>query len=223
MRNKVLMISGILAPIVYVLTVILGGAIRPGYSHVSQAVSDLIATEAPNKSLLDPLFALYNLLAIAFALGLFQKVRSDDQNRGKVVGTFGALVLVSQGIFGLITLFFPEPAGGMSVAITNEGAMHIVFAGLSSLATMIAILLMGFWFRNGQRLRGYASFSFLSVTFVFLTGGFAAYSVANQSPIAGLLERLTIGGFLLWILVIALKMYSSVVTMQSHMIKSREA
>src|SRR5215211_3649359 len=73
MKNKILMLGGILAPIVYVLTVLLGGVIRPGYSHVSQAVSDLIATNAPNKSLLDPLFALYNLLVIAFALSLFQK------------------------------------------------------------------------------------------------------------------------------------------------------
>jgi hypothetical protein len=49
-------------------------------------VSDLIATNAPNKSLLDPLFALYNLLVIAFALSLFQKVHGDDHDRGKVVG-----------------------------------------------------------------------------------------------------------------------------------------
>lgn len=89
MKNKVLMLCGILAPVVYVLTVILGGVLRPGYSHVSQAISDLMATGAPNKSLLDPLFALYNLLAIAFALGLFQHVRNDHQNRGKVVGTQG--------------------------------------------------------------------------------------------------------------------------------------
>jgi len=54
MKNKVLMLCGILAPVVYVITVILGGFLWPGYSHVSQPVSDLIATGAPNKSLLDP-------------------------------------------------------------------------------------------------------------------------------------------------------------------------
>jgi hypothetical membrane protein len=209
MKNRILLLSGILAPIVYVLTVILGGVIQPGYSHVAQAVSDLIATDAPNKPLLDPLFALYNLLAIAFALGFFQYVRSDHQNRGKVVGTLGALVLVAQGIFGLATLFFPEPAGGMSAAITSVGAMHIVFAGLSSLATMLAILLLGFWFRNNQRLRAYSLYSFISVAAVFLSGGMAAISVANQSPIGGLLERITIGGFLQWLFVIALNLYSS--------------
>ena len=209
MKNKVVMFCGILAPVVYVLTIILGGLIRPGYSHVSQAVSDLIATEAPNKSLLDPLFALYNILVIAFALGLLQHVRNDHQNRRILIGTIGALVLVAQGIFGLTTLFFPEPAGGMSAAITSTGAMHIVFAGLSSLTTMIAILLMGFWFKNSQRLRRYGLYSFFSVSVVFLTGGLAAFSVATQSPVAGLVERITIGGFIQWVFVIALLMYSS--------------
>ena len=212
MKNKVLMLCGILAPVLYVLTVILGGVIRPGYSHVSQAVSDLIATEAPNKSLLDPLFALYNLLAIAFALGLLQHVRNDHQNRRILIGTIGALAVVAQGIFGLMTLFFPEPAGGMSAAITSTGAMHIVFAGLSSLTTMIAILLMGFWFRNNQPLHGYGLYSFISVAAVFLSGGFAAFSVATQSPIGGLVERITIGGFLQWLFIIALMMYSSKAT-----------
>jgi hypothetical protein len=62
------MLSGILAPVVYVTTVILGGILRPGYSPLSEAVSELIATGAPNKLFLDPLFALYNLLTLAFGM-----------------------------------------------------------------------------------------------------------------------------------------------------------
>jgi hypothetical protein len=139
-------------------------------------------------------------------------VRNDHQNRGKVVGTLGALVLVTQGIFGFMTLFFPEPAGGISATITSTGTMHIIFAGLSSLTSILAILLMGFWFRNSQRLRGYGLYSFLSVAVVFLSGRLAAFSVATQSPVAGLVERITIGGFLQWLFVIALMMYSSEAT-----------
>lgn len=212
MKYKFLMICGILAPVVYILTVILGGAIRPGYSHISQAVSDLIATEAPNKSILDSLFALYNLMTIAFGAGLFLYVRSDHQNRRKVIGALGAIILIVEGVFGIITLFFPEDAGGMKSAISSTGAMHIVFAGLSSLTTMLAILFMGFWFRNSQTMRRYGLYSFMSVAAVFLSGGFAAFSVATQSPIGGLVERITIGGFLQWLFIIALMMYFSKAT-----------
>jgi hypothetical membrane protein len=213
MKNKVLMLCGILAPVIYIFTVVLGGAIRPGYSHVAQAVSDLIATEAPNKALLDSLFALYNLLTIAFGVGLFLYVRSSNQKRGNLVGTLGALILGASAVFGVIILFFPEPVGGMAAPITSTGTMHIVFAGLSSLSTMLAMLLMGFWFRNNPRLQRYGLYSFISVAVVFLSGGLAAVSVANQSPIAGLLERITIGGFIQWLFVIAAMLYSSEVTL----------
>jgi hypothetical protein len=67
---------------------------------------------------------------------------------------------------------------------------------------------MGFWFRNNPRLHSYGLYSFISVAVVFLSGGLAAISVANQSPIAGLLERITIGGFLQWVFVIAARISS---------------
>jgi hypothetical membrane protein len=209
MRNKGLMLCGMLAPVVYVGTVILGGLLRPGYSHVSQAVSDLIATGAPNKSFLDPLFAIYNLLAIVFAVGLFQRVRTDVPPRGKAVAMVGALVLVAQGLIGLATLFFPEDLGGMDAPISSTGMLHIVFAGLSALTTMLAILLMGFWFRNIPGERGYGLYSFISVGVVFLSGGLAAASIASQSSAGGLIERITIGGFLQWLFILALMMYRS--------------
>jgi hypothetical protein len=140
-------------------------------------------------------------------VGLFQYVQSDYQHPKKLVGEMGAVVLIAQGIFGLATLFFPEPAGGMSATMTRTGELHIVFAGLSSLTTMISILLMGLWFKKSQRRRKYASYSFLSVAIVFLTGGLAAICVAHQSPFAGLVERITIGGFMQWLFVIALNLF----------------
>ncbi len=74
MKNRILSIGGALAPILYVMTVALGGAIRPGYSHIAQAVSELIETGAPNKALLDALFIIYNLprfvyLSLVLSLG----------------------------------------------------------------------------------------------------------------------------------------------------------
>lgn len=44
----------------------------------------------------------------------------------------------------------------------------------------------------------------LSLVVVFVFGGVAAMSVANQSPFAGLLERVVIFGFIQWVFVIAL-------------------
>jgi hypothetical membrane protein len=60
--KKFFMLSGVLAPIIYVATVILGGLLRPGYSHVAEAISELVATGAPNRPLLN--YAIHPLQRI---------------------------------------------------------------------------------------------------------------------------------------------------------------
>ncbi len=184
----------------------MGGVLRPNYSHVSQPISDLVASGAPNKSLLDPLFALYNLLVMALAVGLWQRVRAEGESRRKTVGTIGAVMLLLEGLFGIITLFFPEDAGSIAEA-TATGKLHVVFAALSSLTTMLTMLLLGFWFRAVARLRRCGLYSFVSLLVVFVSGGLAAAGVATNSPLAGLLERITIGGFMQWTFVIARRLY----------------
>jgi uncharacterized protein DUF998 len=207
MRNKIFMLCGMLAPVVYVIAVIIGGRLRPGYSHKSQFVSELIESGAPNKSLLNPLFALYNLLTIASGIGLFTRLRAMSENKGKVSGSLGALVLVAEGIFGFVTVFFPQDPRGAPV--TSRGKIHIALAGLSSLTTILTMLLMGFWFRTIARWRGYSIYSFISGIIVFISGGLAAYTGATNSRILGIMERITIGGFLQWLFVIALKLFSA--------------
>jgi hypothetical protein len=202
------MLYGVLSPIVYIVTVILGGFLTTGYNHISQAVSDLIAAGASSKALLDPLFAIYNLLTFAFGIGLFLLVRSEDQNQRKLAGTLGALSLTAEGVFGFLTLFFPEDAGGLTTAISATGTMHIVFASLSSLTTMLTILLMGFWFRGSPRMHKYGLYSYITLGVVFITGGLAAMNIATGGPIGGLMERITIGGFLQWLFVVALRFLS---------------
>ena len=46
MSRKYLLACGMLAALIYLGTVILGGLLRPGYSHVAHAISELIAGEA---------------------------------------------------------------------------------------------------------------------------------------------------------------------------------
>ncbi len=207
MRNKILMLCGMLAPIVYVIAVIIGGILRPGYSHRSQFVSELIESGAPNKSFLNPLFALFNLLTIAFGIGLFTRVRAVSQSKGKVSGSLGALILMAEGLFGFVTVFFPQDPRGAPV--TSRGKIHIVLAGLSSLTSILTMVLMGFWFRTIRRLRGYSIYSFTSAIIVFISGGLAAYTGATSSPILGIMERITIGGYLQWLFVVAVKLFSA--------------
>jgi len=203
MKHRLLLFCGILAPVVYVGTVIVGGAIRPGYSHIAQAVSELIESGAPNKPVLDALFIVYNLLASAFGLGMFAVIRARGGNKGKTSGSWGALLLVAIGVLGLaMTLFFPmDPRNAQA---TLAGTMHLVLAGIISLGTMLTILLIGLWLRNDPRLGKYWTYSLITDIVVFVSGGLAAASAASASKFMGFFERVTIGAFLQWVLVMAL-------------------
>jgi len=200
MKNRILSVCGALAPILYVMTVALGGAIRPGYNHLANAVSELIETGAPNKALLDALFIIYNLL-----LGLFGfRILFWTSHKSHRMNRFAAWTLIVTAFLGLLMpLAFPMDPRGMPV--TFVGTMHLVLAGLSSLGTMLAILFMGLWLKKQPEFENYATYSFVSVAVVFVSGGVAAASAAQVSLYMGLFERITIGAFLQWLFVLALK------------------
>jgi hypothetical protein len=201
--KKLLMLCGVFAAVIYVGTVILGGWLRPGYSHISMAISELVADGAPNRSLLSSLFLLYNVLLSIFGLGLFLK--ANIRSRGRVSGVVGSLALILVGLAGiLMELVFAQEPGG--TATTFAGTMHFVMAGVASLGTMVAVLGIELWFRNFPELKGYVLYSMVSVAIIFISGGSSAVAMANHSPLFGLIERITIFTFTLWVSVVGWKM-----------------
>ena len=193
---------GLAAPAVYGLTVILGGVLWPGYSHLRDPISLLESVGAPNAPLMHVLFGAYNVLLLLFGVGW-----RSGQLLSSRLAKLAAILLSMIGLLGLVMYFFPQDAVGTSV--TPAGAVHIAIAGAMSLITMLAILFRGLaeWRDPGQRKA--AVYSFSSVLLVFVTGGLAAMSIAGHWAYGGLLERLTIGGFLLWVFVEALLLLRS--------------
>jgi hypothetical protein len=201
--KKLFALSGMLAAFVYVGTVVLGGILRPGYSHVTESVSELVAAGAPNKLLLSSLFILYNLLCIIFGIGLFQQVKNSSGR--KASGTLGSISLVTVGFIGLLLeLFFPQDPGGP--AVTFPGTMHIVLAGIAALGTMIAIVSIGLWFKNTRAMKWYTEYSLVTFAIILLSGG-STPILGLDFPFFGVLERVTIGSFIVWLFVTAAMVY----------------
>src|ERR1041385_1293726 len=202
--KKLLMLCGVSAAIIYMGTVILGGLMRPDYSHISMAISELVADGAPNRSLLSSLFLLYNVLLTVFGIGLFFKANSQTDR--KMSGIVGSLALILVGLAGiLMELVFAQEPGG--TATTFTGTMHFVMAGIASLGTMVAVLGIGLWFRNVPEMRSYVFYSIISVAVIFASGGSSVPAMANHSPLFGLIERITIFTFTLWMFVIGWQMF----------------
>jgi hypothetical membrane protein len=202
--KKLLILSGILAPVIYVGTVILGGILRPGYSHMAEAISELVSAGAPNKPLLSSLFIVYNILCSAFGIGLLQQTINTSGR--KTSGKFGAISLILIGIIGLLLeLFFPQDPGGP--AVTFAGTLHIILASMAALLTMIAVVATGLWIRQISGFKGYTLYSIITFAVIFVAGGTVPI-LGMTYPYFGLLERIPIGAFIQWLFVIGLKMYS---------------
>src|SRR5258707_939540 len=87
--------AGVGGPILFVLVFTLAGFLRPGYSPLSQAVSDLGV--GPNAWLQNANFVVFGLLLIAFAIGFYQGMRSVI-SRGWLVACLVLLMLSGVGI-----------------------------------------------------------------------------------------------------------------------------
>ncbi|MBX3084834.1 MAG: DUF998 domain-containing protein [Anaerolineae bacterium] len=206
MKTKWLLLTGVLAALVYVGTVILGGLLRPDYSHLTQPISELTATGAPNKLLLDVLFLAYNVLVIAFGIGVFQ--RTSSTGTGKLSGIVAAVSLIITGLCGaLLQLFFSQDPGGAKAAETTTGTLHIVFAGIAALSSMIAMLAAAWWFRKQPELKAYVPYTVISFVIMLVSGGFGAGAATSGFSLFGVVERITIGTLIVWLFVISFRLY----------------
>ena len=122
--------SGLGAAAVYTGATAAGSLLDPGYSQLRQHVSDLTATGASTWAALVGPYIAYNLLVLAFAIGLYL---ASPRGRLWAVGLGLLAVNVLAGL-GQVT-WFREDAGG--VPITFAGTGHLVLAGISSLTIVL--------------------------------------------------------------------------------------
>lgn len=198
---KLLLWSGFLSSLLYVATDILGGMQYDGYSFASQAISELGAIGAPSKPFVDPLFFVYNLLALAFGSGVYRAAGTND--RGLRV-TGGALI--GYGVIGLAagfasSFFAMHQRGTADIASDSP---HIILT-----AVLVALLLvaMGFGaFAPSKRFRIYSLASVATViAFGALTALYAPRVAAGlPTPGMGIVERIDVYSAVLWIAVLAI-------------------
>jgi hypothetical protein len=110
-----------------------------------------------------------------------------------------AIVLV--GIAGAADAVFPQDPIGS--AMTTAGTLHIVFAGVASLLTVCAVVLVAAWLFKHHAMRPLAWYSVATLGLVIGFGPMTAVATASNSPVMGLLERVTIFAFIVWMTVTA--------------------
>ncbi len=192
MNKKTVILSGVLAVMLYVFTVIFGGIITPGYSHYLQAVSELVQSGALHKPLLDVLFNIYNLLMAFSAFMILTLFRGELKNIVKA----GIILVIAGSLGGILMAYFPmDPLGS---AMTIKGVIHIILAILMSFDFMAAMLMIGLGMRKYQVWRSFTLFSIICFIIVLISGGLSPVFISQKIPGTGFLERITIGTILIW-------------------------
>ena len=198
MVRKVLLVCGILSSLLYVAATILGAMRWEGYSSTSQSVSELIAIDAPSAPLVVPLFLTYSILIFAFGLGVW---RSAGRKRAlRVV----ACLIVGKEVLGLVvTLFFPMHLRGVEGTLTDT--MHQILTGVGVLLCIFPAIGFGAT-AFGKQFRLYSIVTILIfLLFGALAGLDAPLIAANlPTPWLGVWERINIGGYMLWVVVLAI-------------------
>jgi len=199
MKRKILLVCGVVSSLLYVAMTVFVAMQWPGYSSLSQTISELSAIGAPTRSLWVLPGAFYTVLVTAFGWGVWKSAGPV-----RALRIAGGLI-VAYGALGLVWPFAPMhlrevlAAGGGTLSDT----MHIVLASVTVLLMLLAI---GFASTAlGKRFRFYsiASLAILA-TFGALTFLDAPGVAANlPTPWLGVWERINVGVFLLWVVVLA--------------------
>ena len=199
MIRKVFLFCGIVSSVLYVFMNALVPLRFEGYSFASQTVSELSAIGAPTRTLWVFLGSMYALLMIAFGWGVVESA-SGTNRRLRMAG----FLLV---IDGILSLFWPPMhARGAEFSLTD--ALHIVWAMATVLLMMLAIGFASEAF--GKRFRRY-SFATMLILMVFgVATGIDGPRIAENlpTPWVGVWERIGIGAFILWIIVLAVGLLS---------------
>lgn len=197
--RRILLSCGIVASLLYVALNIYIPTLWPEYNSASQTVSELSAIGAPTRRTWMILCSPYSALMIAFAVGVWKS--AGDNRRLRIAGT----LLTAYGVTGVFWPFAPMhlretlAAGGGTMSDT----MHLVLAGVTEVIYLVALGLCAAALGKGFRI-----YSVLTVLTLFVFG-FLTFLDAPKldknlpTPFIGIWERINIGVFLLWVIVLA--------------------
>ncbi len=184
--SRSLYLAGVLAPLLFLASVVIGGARRAGYSHAADPVSALGMSGAADAWAVNGAWAATGLLVMVLGLALW----GDRTAPRRVAG--GAL-LVAGAVSAAIALWFPMDPPGVPMSVAQAG--HNILVAVAALAFAAALLAST---RGASA--AYRRVTWLAVAAMLLGGAGAALAHAQGWASIGGFERLTQAGYHGWLL-----------------------
>ena len=195
--RQVLLTCGIVSALLYTAMLVIVPMFWEGYNSASQSVSELSAIDAPTRSLWISLGGAWTLLYGGFGWGVWMSARSN-----RALRVVGAVIIVA----AIVGVFWPPmhrreilAAGGGTLTDT----LHLVWTAANSAFTLLAMGIGAAAF--GRRFRLY---SIATMVILLAAGGLTSVDAPSldanlPTPWMGVWERVNIGVWLLWVVVLA--------------------
>ena len=200
-RRHWLALAGLTGPIVFYTVVTILGLVTPGYSAVSDPISNLGAVGAPYAIVQQLNFVLLGLSILAFAVGMDREFRDGWRPWVGIllIGVLGLLGAIGSGIF---------QSNPSNPEATTE-MLHGLSVSLGFMAGIVGISLTAWRLSTEERWPGYRSLLTVFGTVVVLFGSFAffLFLMLNDSVYAGLGQRLFTGVVTGWVAYHSYKLY----------------
>jgi len=190
------LICGVLSSLFYVAMNAFIPLLYDGYSFQSHTVSELSAIGAPTRPVWVPLAFVYMFLFAAFGFGV---LKSANGNRHLRTLAFIIFAYCAWNFY-----WPPMHQRGVEPSLTDT--LHIVWA---SVTVILMMVMMGFGAAAlGAKFRVYTfGTMMLLMGFGFMTSLDAPKIPDNlPTPLLGIWERILIALFMLWVIVLAIKL-----------------
>lgn len=197
--RQVLLACGIVYAVLYpVANDLVAATMYDGYDRISQAVSELSATGAPPRPFLAAAGLVFSVLQLGFGIGIWQSAHGKRSIR-----VTGALMF-AHGVMSLLWFFAPMSPREVIAAggATSADAMHLALGAGTGL--FVAAYVTTFAVATGWAFRVYSLVTLATaVVFGMLSAQVDKVEAGDPTPYMGLLERIGIGAWLLWMAVVA--------------------
>jgi hypothetical membrane protein len=193
------LIGGVINPIVFVLAYTVAGLLRPGYSPIHQAISDLGV--GPNGSLVDTIAVLHALLLIAFAVG-FALLMRQVLTAGWLWS--GTALLVLGGLAQVTTAIFTDAPATVRI--------HSLATIVALVSMISAFIVIGLGLRRTSQWRGWGTYSLVAALVTLMLVAIEFWVFTPGTPLApaqvgGLMERVLSVEMLAWYVVFGWRLF----------------
>ena len=193
---KVPLAAGGVSAVLYVIADAFTSISYPGYHFAHQVISELSAVGSPTADLWTKFMLGYGVLFVAFVFGAFRASRENPHLRRTAWLLFGFAATAP------LWSFVPMQQRGEQLRWTDTG--HMLLGALS-------VLLMTSIVVTGAKVAGrtFRMYSWVTAAVVLVAGiatfGYIGRMLASAStPFVGIVERISIYGFMLWMAALAI-------------------